>query len=88
MQQKAQAINTQEDLGNEHAINDMIDRLTKGHLVPGVQAFRSRMPIGSVFTRLHQLPFDGRQVVTSNKNLQLQVCLLCNDFCILKSQQA
>ncbi|KAA6419501.1 MAG: hypothetical protein FRX49_10599 [Trebouxia sp. A1-2] len=73
VQQKAQAINTQEDLGNEHAINDMIDRLTKGHLVPGVQAFRSRMPIGSVFTRLHQLPFDGRQVVTSNKNLQLQL---------------
>lgn len=75
LQQKAQAINTQDDLGNEHGIDDMIDRLTKGYLVPGVQAFRSRMPTGSVRTRLHQLPFDGRQVVKSNKNLQLQVCL-------------
>lgn len=76
VQHKAQAINTQDDLGNEHGIDDVIDRLTKGHLVPGVQAFRSRMPTGSVNTRLHQLHFDGRQVVKSNKNLQLQVCVL------------
>ncbi len=54
----------------------MIDRLTKGHLVPGVQAFRSRMPADNVHIRLHQLPFDERQVVKSNKNLQLQVRLL------------
>lgn len=53
----------------------MIDRLTKGHLVPGVQAFRSRAPTGNVHTRLHQLPFDGRQMVKSHKNLQLQVCV-------------
>lgn len=53
----------------------MIDRLTKGHLVPGVQAFRTRTLTGNVHTRLHQLPFYGRQVVKSNKNLQVQVCL-------------
>ncbi|DBA74971.1 TPA: hypothetical protein ACH3X1_010314 [Trebouxia sp. C0004] len=73
LQQKAQAINTQDDLGNERGIDEMIDRLTKGYLVPGVQAFRSRMPTGSVHTRLHQLHFDGRQVVKSNKNMQIQL---------------
>ena len=68
----------QEDLGDEHQVDAMLDRLAEGRLVPGVQAFRSGASLsgGGVQEHTH---FHGRSVLKSTKNLQLQVCSTAHD---------
>lgn len=48
----------------------MLERLATGHLVPGVQAFRSGASHSDDVIQEH---LYGRSVLKSRKNLQLQV---------------
>ena len=61
-----------EDLGDEHQIDAMLERLEKGRLVPGVQAYRSAAPLTDVALQQH-VQLHGRTVLKSRKNVQLQV---------------
>ena len=62
----------QEDLGDELQIDAMLERLAKGRLVPGVQAFRSGASLSDGASQEH-VHLHGRSVLKSRKNLQLQV---------------
>lgn len=68
----------QEDLGDQHQIEAMLDRLAQGRLVPGVQAFRSGASLsdGAILEHIH---LHERSVLKSTKNLQLQVCSTAHD---------
>lgn len=70
MQHRLLHSGVQEDLGDEHQIDAMLERLAKGCLVPGVQAFKVRASHSNDAFQEH---LHGRSVLRSSKNLQLQV---------------
>lgn len=72
VQGKAASLGMQEDLGDEHHIDSQLERLSRGQLLSGVQAFRSQAlcPGSPLEQQLHR---DGRSVQKSTKNLQLKV---------------
>ena len=65
-----------EDLGNEHRINEVLDKLAQGYLVPGVQAFTSCGPSQHASPHQMQSTGDSSTLLKSSKNLQMQVT--CN----------
>ena len=69
---KAASLGMQEDLGDEHHIDCQLERLSRGQLLPGVQAFRSQALCLDGASEQH-LHLDGRSVQKSTKNLQLKV---------------
>lgn len=75
MHHRALAPSMQDDLGSEHQISAMFERLAKGHVVPGVKAFRSHALSAS--SACQQVHLDGRPLLKSSKNLQLQVLRTC-----------